>query len=639
MESGTGSPSARPLDDIGRVNRLYAVLSKVNEAIVRIHETQELFEAACQIAVEDGRFILAWIGFVEPDTQDIRCVAKFGRDDGYLDTVHISLDENVPEGRGPTGVALREGQPFINNDTETNPVMQPWRDEQLRRGYKSSASFPMRSEGRTIGVITLYAPEPDYFDDEEIRLLQRLADDFSFALESAEVARQRMVAELELRKSRDELETRVKERTALLERMFDERTQQVEFAEALNRINASIHSTLDFDEIMNRVVVEIAAVLGVDAAAVEVRRGERWEFAYEHGLPSGLGQLSLSDEDATLLMQVHQTRRPVVVNDALHSGLVNPSIVDEFGITSLAGVPLVMRGQVFGVLLAYQFGPPVAFTEQQLDFFESAAATLALALENARLFETERYIADRLQEALLSVPDRVAGIDFAHAYRSATEATRVGGDFYDLFELSQDHIGIIIGDVAGKGLDAAVLTSLVKNSVRAHAYERGKTPAQILALTNDIVFRATEPESFVTVFFCILDCRDGRFVFCNAGHTAAALVRGDGAVATLRSTGPLLGAFGDIEFEQSEGSLDFGDLLVLYTDGVTEARRGVEFYGEKRLLAFLATQANESPLDAVTAVVGDVLAFSGTHLRDDLAILAFKRTDEVAGLPHQKKLV
>src|SRR5450756_1190018 len=121
----------RGLDDIGRVNRLYAVLSKVNEAIVRVHEPQDLYEAACRIAVEDGHFILAWIGFVEPDTQRIRWAAKYGRDDGYLDTLSLSLDGDVPEGRGPTGVALREGRPFINNDTETNPVMRPWRDEQM----------------------------------------------------------------------------------------------------------------------------------------------------------------------------------------------------------------------------------------------------------------------------------------------------------------------------------------------------------------------------------------------------------------------------------------------------------------------------------------------------------------------------
>jgi len=112
-------------DELGRVNRLYAVLSKVNEAIVRVHEPQELFEVACKIAVEDGQFMLAWIGFVDPDTKYIKWVAKYGHDDGYLDTVRASVDEAVPEGRGPTGVSLRSGRPFINNDTANNPIMRP----------------------------------------------------------------------------------------------------------------------------------------------------------------------------------------------------------------------------------------------------------------------------------------------------------------------------------------------------------------------------------------------------------------------------------------------------------------------------------------------------------------------------------
>jgi serine phosphatase RsbU (regulator of sigma subunit) len=629
----------RGLDEIGRVNRLYAVLSKVNEAIVRVHEPRELYEAACRIAVEDGRFILAWIGFVDPETRSVRWVAKYGRDDGYLDTVNVSLNEDVPEGRGPTGVALREGRPFINNDTENNPIMRPWRDEQLKRGYRSSASFPLKTEGKTTGVITLYAGEPHYFDEEEVRLLECLADDFSFALESADVARQRAQAVEALRRSRDELEVRVKERTATLQSLFEERTRQASYAEALNRINGSVHSTLDVDEIMNRVVVEIAEALDVDAAVVQVRKGDHWEFEYQHGLPPELRGVQLLDADVPLSMEVLETRRPLVVNNVALDSRINAATMEKFRIASLMAVPLIMRGQVFGVLLADRFGEPESFTDEQLDFLQKAAATLALALENARLYETERTIADRLQEALLSLPDEVAGIEFAHAYHSATEATRVGGDFYDLFELSHDHIGVLIGDVAGKGLDAAVLTSSVKNTIRAHANERGKAPAQILELTNELLYRSTPPDSFVTVFFGILDCRDGRFVYANGGHTTAALVRPDGTVVKLPVTGPLLGALDDAAFEQSAVGVDLDELLFLYTDGVTEARRDADQYGEERLFAFLSSVKGAPPREVIDAVLGDILAFSQTRLRDGLAVLAVKRAEHAANAPRQQKLV
>jgi len=621
----------RGLDDIGRVNRLYAVLSKVNEAIVRVHEPQDLYEAACRIAVEDGHFILAWIGFVEPDTQRIRWAAKYGCDDGYLDTLSLSLDGDVPEGRGPTGVALREGRPFINNDTETNPVMRPWRDEQLRRGYRSSASFPLKAEGKTIGVITLYAGEALYFDDEEVRLLTVLADDFSFALESAEIARQRQQAQDALRSSHDDLEARVEERTAALRVLFDERTRQVDYAKALNRINQSVHSTLDFDEIMSRVVVEITDALEVDAAVVQTHRGDHWQFDYEHGLPQELRDLRLLDAEAPISMRVLETRQPVVVNDVASDGTVNVPLMERFRIRALAAVPLIMRDRVFGVLMAHRFGQAAPFTEEQLDFLQKAAATLALALENARLYETERDIADRLQEALISLPAEVGGIEFAHAYHSATEATRVGGDFYDLFEVSPEHVGVAIGDVAGKGLDAAVLTSLIRNTIRAHATEMGKTPSQVLALTNDIVYKATSSESFATVFFGILDRRDGRFVYSNAGHTTAGIVRRDGGVEQWRGNGTIVGAFAGMEYGQSEAYLGVGDLLFLYTDGLTEARRNGELYGEQRLFEFLASN-HGSTRDVVSDVVGDVVSFSQGMLRDDLAILAIK---SIVRLPPQ----
>ena len=610
-------------DDLGRVNRLYAVLSRVNEEIVRVHEPQELFEAACKIAVEDGGLLLAWIGFLHPDSKYIRWVAKYGVDDGYLDTIRVSVDEAVTEGRGPTGVSLRSGRPFINNDTANNPVMRPWRDEQLKRGYRSSASFPLRSEGATVGVITLYAGEPDYFDHEEIRLLECLADDFSFALESAEVARQRTEAVDELRKSHEELEARVEERTATLERLFAERTEQANHAEALNRINSSLHSSLDVAEIMGRVVIEIAEALEADTTVVQTHMAGYWESAYEHGLRPELRGVRLPDEQMPLSMEVLQTRRPVIVNDVASDGRVKGRLMGQPGITALMAVPLIMRGEVFGILMVNRFGEPRPFGELQLDFLEKAAATLALALENARLYEVEREIAERLQAALISMPDAIAGIEFAHAYHSATEGTTVGGDFYDLFEIGSDRVGITIGDVAGKGLNAAVLTSLIRNTIRAHATDMSKTPNQVIALTNEVVHRATPPEAFATVFFGVLDRRDGRLAYVNAGHTTAAVMRGGMSNEICVGTGPILGGFSGVEFGQCEVCLGTEDMLFLYTDGLTEARRDGEFYGERRLLEFLAS-AGSNTADVVEDVVGDVIAFSRGALRDDIAILAIR---------------
>ena len=185
---------------ITRLNRLYTVLSKTNEAMWRVREPKKLYEEACHIAVEDGLFRMAWIGKAEPDTHLVKPIAHWGFEEGYLDSITISV-KDVPEGRGPTGTALREGIYVICNDFEHDPRLQIWRSEALKRGYHSCAAFPLKIGTRTIGALTLYADEQHFFDDEEIQLIKRLADDIAFAIEFMERERQRKRAENNLRKS------------------------------------------------------------------------------------------------------------------------------------------------------------------------------------------------------------------------------------------------------------------------------------------------------------------------------------------------------------------------------------------------------------------------------------------------------
>ena len=170
---------------IARLNRLYTVLSKTNEAMWRTREPKKLYNETCRIAVEDGLFRMAWIGRIEPDTHLVKPIACWGFEDGYFDSITISA-EDVPEGRGPTGTALREGKYDICNDFEHDPRLQIWHAEALKRGYRSSAAFPLKIGTRVIGALTLYSNEQLFFDDEEIQLLERLSDDIAFVTEFIE---------------------------------------------------------------------------------------------------------------------------------------------------------------------------------------------------------------------------------------------------------------------------------------------------------------------------------------------------------------------------------------------------------------------------------------------------------------------
>ncbi|GCB02283.1 diguanylate cyclase/phosphodiesterase (GGDEF & EAL domains) with PAS/PAC sensor(s) [Sulfuriferula multivorans] len=171
---------------INRLNRIYSVLSGINTTIVRVRERQQLFDEACRIAVEHGKFTFAWIGTLDADTLQVTPVARAGRDDGYLARINLTATEDAPGNCHLTARALTQQQPVICNDIATDEAMQSLRAEALQRGYRSVAVFPLLLEDRPVGVFVLYAPETNVFDAEEMRLLVEMAGDISFALDHLE---------------------------------------------------------------------------------------------------------------------------------------------------------------------------------------------------------------------------------------------------------------------------------------------------------------------------------------------------------------------------------------------------------------------------------------------------------------------
>jgi len=169
-----------------RLNRVYAVLSGINATIVRTRDRQELFDEACRIAVEHGGFRMAWIGLLDPNEVDVTPVAKAGFDEGYLDQIRLTAWDDAPNSCLLVAGALRERVPVVCNDIDTDPQMARWREEALRRGYRSLVVFPLQVGQKTAGLFLLYAPEKDFFDTEEMRLLAEIAGDVSFALDHIE---------------------------------------------------------------------------------------------------------------------------------------------------------------------------------------------------------------------------------------------------------------------------------------------------------------------------------------------------------------------------------------------------------------------------------------------------------------------
>jgi CheY-like chemotaxis protein len=175
----------RANDSILHLNRLFSVLSSTNRAIIHIRQRMPLFHEACRIAVEEGQFLMAWIGIVEPTTRQVLPVAACGYEEGYLSNLSISVD-NIPKGMGLTGTSIREGRSVISNDIVSDPLMAHYRTEAAKRGYRSSAAIPLRCGESVIGTMRFYSADINFFNSEEVSLLEDLVADICFALEMIE---------------------------------------------------------------------------------------------------------------------------------------------------------------------------------------------------------------------------------------------------------------------------------------------------------------------------------------------------------------------------------------------------------------------------------------------------------------------
>lgn len=272
------------------------------------------------------------------------------------------------------------------------------------------------------------------------------------------------------------------------------------------------------------------------------------------------------------------------------------------------------------------------------DLWDVAAAfnRMAVGLERGRELEIERQriedelaLARRIQARLLpTAPPEVEGLELAGTSESARE---VGGDYYDYLPLGDGRVALVIADVSGKGVGAALLMSGFRASLLSQDLA-GTDVAEVVGRLNHFLHRSVEPGKFVTAFLGVLDGRSGRFVYCNAGHNAPLLVGADGAVTRLETGGLILGILEDSPYESGEAVLRPGERLVLFTDGVTEAADvSDEQWGEERLIELLRATPRDPCAGVVARIVEEVRRFEGARgASDDVTLIAVSRA---AGVP------
>ncbi|MGV8084174.1 MAG: SpoIIE family protein phosphatase [Coriobacteriia bacterium] len=288
--------------------------------------------------------------------------------------------------------------------------------------------------------------------------------------------------------------------------------------------------------------------------------------------------------------------------------------------------PVVVHGRTIGVVsLAFPETRP--FERGDLDLLGAVADELGVGLENARLYGSQREIAETLQETLVVLPRHIHGVTFSRAYESATyQPGRVGGDFIDVFETHHPWVGITLGDVSGKGIDAAVTTSLVRTTLRVHAID-GLPVTEIVNKTNEVIRRSTESDTFVTLWFGLLNTDTGQLHYVCAGHPPALVMQADGELRELVAGQPLLGAYNGVTYAEQHAELAPGDRILVYSDGVTEARSADgRFLNSEGLHGFVLSSREVPTPELAGEIMRKVAEYSEGVLRDDAAILVVEPT-------------
>ncbi len=338
--------------------------------------------------------------------------------------------------------------------------------------------------------------------------------------------------------------------------------------------------------------------------------------------------------EGSLLGWMQLNKRPLLMNDP-ESDVRFPGVRWDESIRSLLCVPLLVKSELTGVLAVYNKRGADGFTEEDQRLLSIVAAQSAQVVESARLYEEEQNLLHMREEVRLAseiqlkllpkIPPRVPGYDIAG---SSIPAEIVGGDYFDFIPVDENRLAVCLGDVSGKGLAAAVLMANLQATVRGQTLLR-LPPAECVGHVNTLLSRSTDAHKFATFFYAILDSERHELSYCNAGHDPP-LLAGRGRSPSLLETGGLvLGFLDPVSYEEEVIALDPGDLLVVYSDGITDATddRDVPF-GTERLSEALDRGRGETAAALIERIVSAVREHAGPQPQsDDMTLVVLKREE------------
>jgi PAS domain S-box-containing protein len=485
------------------------------------------------------------------------------------------------------GCAAQDACRIVAEDIPTTP--DPRTELVKSYGIKAYACHPLMAQDRVLGTLSFGTTTRTSFTPDELALMKAVADHVAIAIERKRV---QDVAQAELEKTELLLATA----RALSDRMDMEGMLRA-LADVI--LSSARHSrvTISLWDAERR---ELDAAVSVGTQAVP--------------------RATLASEQLFA-----PTRRLIAERKTIVADLdVLPGSERGTNTGAMARmvlqVPLMSGERLLGILALDEPGERLEFTAREIQVMEAIASQTAVAVENAQLFETQRRIAVTLQQQFIHPLPQIDGLVLAVQEETAYSPELIGGDFHDVFELPGGTVAVLLGDVEGKGVHAAGLSETVRSAVRALSVISA-SPSEILSHVNRMLLRQ-QSEQFVTALLLFIDPFGGRTVAASAGHPPAIHLRADATKPIDVDFGPPLGTF-DWEYGETGFLLRPGDSLLAYTDGVSEARRDGELFGQERIIAAASGRNGSSPDEISTAVRDAALEFGG-RLRDDLQIVAIR---------------
>ena len=481
----------------------------------------------------------------------------------------------------------------------------------------SGLAVPLRVGDQPFGIITLSHRTPGRYGHEAQAMTTTFASYAAVAIENA--------------------------------RLYDNAQEQAYASAALLQVAQAVVSLNDLDEILGTIIRIMPILVGIERAALY-----QWNPDKEAFLPSQ--EYGLTEEDELEFWQrafapgefafLDACRdeigglRACQLNPDGNRGLqawisLDPSNEVNLGNPAafLFAVPIAVRDALYGVMLIEEATGGLRFRARRLEIITGIAQQAALAIQNDMLqkemvvrerLETEVQLARQIQQTF--IPESLPTFsDWELAARWKT-ARQVGGDFYDVFDLPDNKLGLFIADVADKGVPAALFMALTRTLVRAAVIE-ADTPALALKRVNDLLIPDTKQGMFVTAVYAVLDQEKHELTYVNAGHNPPLWIKCNGTVERLTRTGVALGAAENVRYEQRVIPLERDDNILLYTDGLTESYNNEgEFFGEERLMAAIQNNLCSSAGDLLDVVEKSLLDFvQDMPAADDLTMLVLRR--------------